>query len=140
MSSVDARIKLEARLRQEKQLADNRERDTRLEQFLTDEMVNMKGRNVDAGAAWLRGKTYDQTYHDYSHKAKRYRTRVRVENLLKLCDGDKALLLGKYALALEKYFPMTSKSWKWNPQLTNASDDRLTIIHKWGRRPKPQPA
>lgn len=140
MSSADTRIKLEARLRQDRRNAEDRERDSRLELLLTDEMVNMKGRNPNGDAAWLRNKSYDESFHDYGYKAKRYRTRIRIENLLKLCDGDKELLLRKYALVLWKYFPISQKGSRWRPQLVTAQDGRLTIIHKWGRVPKPKPA
>jgi|GEM_PF-2705185 len=146
MSTVDARIKHEALLYQDEVSEVNRRRLVRLRELLEDEVFNMLlrsrivTRTTDKGknAHWLHGRSFDQTYHDRSPKSKRARTRVRFENLLKLCAGDKKLLQIEYDRALNRYFPIPGKSYEWASRLTNAYDGRVTATHGWRLR-KPTP-
>ena len=104
-----------------------------LRELLSDEIYNMQERFVRA--LGIRGRitdverrlfvkhlhmlTFDDTYRDYAPDSKNERSRVRIESLLVLCRGDEELLLGEYARALEKFFPV--KTWSshyvWNPKL-----------------------
>jgi hypothetical protein len=137
-SSVDARIKREAKLYKAEIDAANGRRLARLQPLLVDEAINMLARCGNSGtdkvpALWLHKKDYNQTYRDYAYLTKQYRTRVRVENLLVLCGGDKELLLQEWAVVLEKYFPIPGKIYAWKPQLITRGG-RLTILHMWRRR------
>lgn len=137
-SRVDTRIKREARLYKAEIDAANGRRLARLQALLEDEAINMLARCGNSGttetaALWLHKKDYNQTYRDYAYLTKQYRTRVRVERLLVLCGGDKALLLREWAVVLEKYFPIPSKAYAWKPLLLTRGG-RLTILHMWRRR------
>jgi hypothetical protein len=142
MSSVDTRINREAKLYQEEVDVAKRRRLERLRMLLDDEVLNMllRGRIVTrtkdkkVNADWLHHKTFDQTYRDFGIRTKRYRTRVRFENLLKLCDGDKKLLQDEYDRSLNKYFPIPGKRYEWGSRLTKAFDDRVTAAHGWRLR------
>lgn len=145
MASTDARIRQEARLFEEEINAAKRRRLERLRRLLDDELYNMLSRceNSDAtitrknlrerAAPWLHGKTFDQTYRDWAERSKRARTRVRIEALLKLCGGDKELLLTEYARSLNRLFPIAGRSYKWAPQLVQSESGRVTVVHKWAR-------
>lgn len=136
-SRVDTRIKREAKLYRAEIDAANGRRLARLRALLTDEAINMLARYNNTGstltpAEWLHNKDYNQSYRDYAHQTKQYRTRVRIEHLLELCGGDKDLLLREWAAVLGKYFPIASKFYAWNPNLITRGG-RLTILHKYRR-------
>lgn len=140
MSSVDTRIKREARLYEAEISATHGRRLSRLQALLVDEVINMLGRCGNSGhpgepADWLHGKDFNQSYRDFAYQSKQYRTRVRIENLLALCGGDKELLLKEYAVVLEKYFPIPQKRYRWKPTLITRHG-RITMLFGWGlRRP-----
>ena len=145
MASTDARIRQEARLYEDEVNAAKRRRLERLRRLLDDELYNMRGRceasdptttyrNLKERAApWLHGKTFDQTYRDWAERSKRVRTRERIEALLKLCGGDKTLLLAEYTRTLNRLFPIPGEAFKWSPQLIQSESGRVTVVHKWAR-------
>ena len=87
----------------------------------------------ERAAPWLHGKTFDETYRDWAERSKRARTRVRIEALLKLCGGDKELLLTEYTRSLNRFFPIAGYSYEWAPQLIQSTSGRVTVVHKWAR-------
>ena len=162
LTSTDQRIKHEARLYQaERADADKRHqaeveqidkrRLERLRTMLNDEVANMLGRAMDAdaritkrtlislAAPWLHGKTFEQTYRDYSEPEKERRTRERIDALLLLCGGDKKLLISEYARVLDRAFVIPGGRFAWNPQLVRAEDGKTTMIYKWRRLKRVSP-
>lgn len=146
MSSVDIRIKREARLFKKEIDAAYARRLERLRFMLTDELYNMLKRCEHSGVvdrklapAWLHRKTYDETYRDYAPKTKALRTKERIEALLTLCDNDQEFFLVEYTKALNARFPIASKSFTWAPRLVKSDAGRLTVMHSWSRVRTPTP-
>ena len=145
MASTDARIRQEARLFDEEINAAKRRRLERLRRLLDDELYNMFLRcdasdptityrnRKERAAPWLHGKTFDQTYRDWAERSKRVRTRERIEALLKLCGGDKTLLLNEYTRTLNRLFPIPGTAFQWAPKLIQSESGRVTVLHKWAR-------
>jgi hypothetical protein len=139
-SSVDARIKHEAKLFTRELDAVYARRLERLRLLLKDEVGNMLARCRNAGpdaekdpTEWLHQKTFDETYRDYSAKSKQFRTRKRFEALLEFCGNDKKLLLVEYTRALNIYFPIDTPYFEWAPRLVMTESGRLTMDHRWSR-------
>jgi len=141
MSSVDERIKREARLFKQEIDAAEKRRLERLRDLLYSEVRNMRTRCVSNGIAaedissWLHGKSYDETYHDYAAEAKQFRTRQRIQSLLALCGGDEKLLLAEYTKVLDGSFPVSSPYFSWGPRLYRPGLNQLTVVHSWKRFP-----
>lgn len=120
-----------------------------LRELLTDEIYNMQQRftshlvmlgrltNVERRllVKHLHTMTYDETFKDVGPGVKYPRTRVRIEALLELCDGDERLLLHEYEAALKRFFPVWtwSKYYAWNPKLftkkLKSGKTRISIRH-----------
>ena len=123
MSTIDQKIRMDARhsrtllkLQYEQDLE-------KLRTHIHNDTMNLWGRCDDAGiskedvAEWLHMKTYDETYHDRGPAAKQVRTKDRIVALLDLCHGDEALLLSEFKRELDKTLPIASPSFEWAPRL-----------------------
>lgn len=97
--------------------------------------------------AWLHGLAFDQTYLDlYNADQKDYRVREYFEPLLRACGGDKKLLMARYKLALDRYFPVPFDDRVWGPVLrrvpfkprrkTDKRTTTYTIIHNYSHTKK----
>ena len=143
MATTFDRMRQEADLYESEIAAAMQRRLIRLRGFLDTEIYNMLQRceasdptttyrNLKERAApWLHGKTHEKTYRDWSKPSKVARTEALLKELLRLCGGDKVLLLSEYTRALDRLFPIPGKAFKWAPQLVKSESGRLTVIHKW---------
>ena len=143
VSSIDSRIFLDALQSRERRKQEFSRDLQKLRMYIHDDTINMIGRIDDRGvdkngrAEWLHLKTYDETYQDYGVEAKHQRTRRRVEALLDLCHGDKKLLLDEIVRALNKYMPIQSPAFAWNPEIIYkelpSGKFRVSLKYRWSR-------
>lgn len=91
---------------------------------------------------WLHGLYFDQTYVMLSDSSRRdFRVREYFDPLLRICGGDKKLLMNRYKLALDRYFPVTADGVTWGPVMRKIpfkprrkSDARIetyTVVHNY---------
>lgn len=142
MVSTERWSKMMARQRLEEDKARQKHWLERLRELLEAEAVNMRHRlavnketaGMDPAEA-LRGKLYDETFYDAEifHKDA-YRTKTRWETILVIAGGDKALVLREWKKALQKFLPINSKYYDWNPKFVPFKGVQ-TIRHNRMRKP-----
>ena len=124
-------------------------RNTQLDQELNQLVYNMAQRCQARGFKqredrheWLHTLSFDQSFLDLSNaERKDFRVREYFDPLLEACDGNKKLLLERYTLKLDRYFPINRTDLEWGAILRKIpfksrrkSDTRTTtytIIHNY---------
>ena len=91
---------------------------------------------------WLHTLSFDQSFLDLNNaEQKDFRVREYFDPLLEACGGNKKLLLERYTLKLDRYFPINRTDLEWGAILRKIpfksrrkSDTRTTtytIIHNY---------